>query len=89
MIEEHGFQPKKLEVWLGLAEPDHLELVVIFNGDSEAEKAMHELSGKLKDAFRKHLADSWYPTRFASMAGFSIHSHENIMRNGGYYTYFK
>lgn len=89
-LRKRGFVPKSIELWLGLAEPSSLCLMVILPTDAELGRFQHlSLLGPLQQEFRSALVQIWYPKNAVSLAGFQVHSNESISRAGGYYAYFK
>jgi len=88
-IESLGYRPKKIHLGLGLAEPELLGAVVIFSTDAELisfRAGRHPDS--VVEAFRQRLAQSLYPRKAVPKTSISFHSHEEILRKGGYHRYF-
>jgi hypothetical protein len=88
-IESLGYRPKRVYLSIGLAEPEVLSGSVIFSTDAELisfRAARHQDS--VVKAFRERLAQSLYPRKAVAMISFGFHSHEEILRKGGYHRYF-
>ena len=89
-VQSVGLEPRSVQLWLGLAPPNNLHLLVVFKSDAELEQCRRcNLEATALQLFRERLSRSIYPKPAASQAIVAFHSHEEIMRGGGYYRYFK
>ncbi len=78
-----------MNLFLGLAEPEDLMLIVVFRTDVDLASfraGNHEAAVVAR--FRQHLSRSAYPRAAASRVALEFYSHEAIMRGGGYNRYF-
>ena len=89
-LKNDDLHTKKCELSLGLAQPEELELLVIFETDAQLNrcKELH-VEDSLTDLFRNYLPRSFLLNDELNGPSVSLHSHQHIMNNGGYYYYFK
>jgi hypothetical protein len=89
-IRSLGFNPKRVELWLGLGEANQLSVMVFFRSDSELSdfKKLNypELVAK---HFIEYLSGTMYPSGAVPEVTVKCFSHEEVMRGGGYFYYFK
>ena len=88
-LDAHGIGYRRVEVWLGLAEPQFLScLVFVANDGTKARLEAEDQVPKLTERFRKALLAVGYPSVAVSEIKVTVHSDEEIHRVGWYH-YFK
>jgi hypothetical protein len=89
-LARNGFGPTSVKSYLGLADPSKLRIAVVFPTDGELSR--FEASGTREQAGRvvlDSLQRARYPTEaLSTQRTVSFHSHETVMRSGGYHNYF-
>lgn len=84
----HGL--KSILLRFGLAGPEGLQVLMVFKTDAElAAFRATKYQGLLIAHFQERLARGIYPKTAIGKIGITFHSHEEIMRGGGYYLHFK
>ena len=89
-IRSLGFQPRSVQLWLGLAEAEKLSVMVFFRLASDLShfnKSDHATLVQMH--FTENLARTSYPSSAVQQVKVRFFSHEEIMRGGGYFYYFK
>jgi hypothetical protein len=87
-LSSRGLKPKTIVAFLGLADPSELRTYVIFDSDSTLEVVKGSaIESDLRALWATALAASQYPAK-VSGSSLSFHSHEEILREGGYRNYF-
>jgi hypothetical protein len=88
-LTSHGYVPKSVESTLGLADASKLRIVVIFETDAELSRlASSGEEAEVEGVARQALEIAAYP--MAELRTIvSFHSHETIVRSGGYHNYFQ
>ena len=90
LLSDAGYFPRSIDLSLGLAEAGELELIVVFHTDrilKELDLSPHKTS--ITTLFRDELTASGYPLGAVPLVYVSFHSHQEILRRGGYYSYFR
>lgn len=85
-----GHKLKSVLLWFGLAGPEGLQVLMVFRTNAELiafHASNHETS--IAANFRVELSRGLYPKSAIEKIGIDFYSHEEIMRGGGYYFYFK
>jgi hypothetical protein len=89
-VQSLGFNPRTVELWLDLGEAKDMRVMVFFRSDSELsdfKKSNHpELVAR---HFTEYLSGTKYPSSAALEVSVKFFSHEEVMRGGGYFHYFK
>lgn len=89
-INSLGFNPKSVQLWLGLGEPTELSVMVFFRTDSDLLEFKNSDRPELVTThFAEYMRGTLYPSSAASHAGVKFYSHEEVIRGGGYFYYFK
>jgi hypothetical protein len=90
LLARRGYSVRSIKAHLGLAEPSKLRITVIFPTDVTLERflASPDRSDARRDALTM-LMRANYPTAGVAFSVVQFHSHETIMRRGGYHYYFK
>jgi hypothetical protein len=89
LLHEAGYSPRSIDLNMGLGEASDLRVTVIFRTDDVLrEFNLTPLKKSLPQAFKEKLSALGYPAAAISLVLLSFHSHEEIMRKGGYYLYF-
>ena len=89
LLHDAGYSPKSAALDLGLSDASGLCLTVIFRTDNILrEFESTSLKNSLLHSFREELSASGYPAKAIPLVSVSFHSHEQIIRSGGYLLYF-
>ena len=85
-----GFRVRRLMIFIGLAESCDLALMVVLPSDAELQPFLAtNKPSEYEKFFRDRLASGLYPRAGARWVELEFHSHEAILKGGGYYLYFK
>jgi hypothetical protein len=89
LVKDYGLRAK-FSLVLGLAEPEVLSMLVIFETDQDLAKFSSCYDEKLLSTmFLNELVKTDYPKVTFKHQPVFLHSHETIIRHGGYGTYFR
>lgn len=88
-LEGVGIRPKEIGIRLGLADPSKIAAHVVFWNDVDLNRFLAlRRNEEVEKIWLDSLTSSGYPIGAEKFGKISYHSHEAILRGGGYYWYF-